>query len=397
VPFGRLADLHGRKRVFASGLLAYTGTSWLCAEASSIEFLIAARALQGIAGAMIFGTSVAILTSVFPPARRGQVLGLNVAAVYAGLSLGPYAGGIIVEHYGWRTIFGVNVPLSAVAFGLTVWKLKGEWAEARGARFDAAGSLFYAAALVAMMYGLSRLPAAWAAALAAAGVWLLVMFVRRELSIASPVLDVALLARNRVFAMGSLAALINYSATFAVGFLLSLYLQYVRGFNAQYAGTILVSQPVVMALVSPFAGRLSDRAEPRVVASIGMGMVAAGLFLLAAIDPHTPLPAIVAALLVLGCGFGLFSSPNTNAVMGSVDPPQYGVASALLATMRLTGQMMSMAVAMLTLAAFVGREPLSAAHNAGLNDGLRVAFLVFGAFCTAGVFASLARGRGRRA
>jgi EmrB/QacA subfamily drug resistance transporter len=397
VPFGRLADLHGRKRVFASGLLAYTGTSWLCAEASSIEFLIAARALQGIAGAMIFGTSVAILTSVFPPARRGQVLGLNVAAVYAGLSLGPYAGGIIVEHYGWRTIFGVNVPLSAVAFGLTVWKLKGEWAEARGARFDAAGSLFYAAALVAMMYGLSRLPAAWAAALAAAGVWLLVMFVRRELSIASPVLDVALLARNRVFAMGSLAALINYSATFAVGFLLSLYLQYVRGFNAQYAGTILVSQPVVMALVSPFAGRLSDRAEPRVVASIGMGMVAAGLFLLAAIDPHTPLPAIVAALLVLGCGFGLFSSPNTNAVMGSVDPPQYGVASALLATMRLTGQMMSMAVAMLTLAAFVGREPLSAAHHAGLNDGLRVAFLVFGAFCTAGVFASLARGRGRRA
>lgn len=392
LPFGRLADLHGRKRIFAWGLLAYAGTSWFCAETSSISQLIAARVLQGVAGAMIFGTNVAILTSVFSPARRGSALGLNVAAVYIGLSLGPYLGGLLVEHFGWRSIFALNVPLGALALALTVWKLEGEWAEAKGESFDLIGSVLYAAALTIAMFGVSRLPGKSGALALVIGLTLITAFVRRELLAPRPVLDIRFLARNRIFTMGSLAALINYSATFAVGFLLSLYLQYVRGLNAQAAGTLLVSQPIVMTLVSPFAGRLSDRIESRIVASAGMAIVAAGLFLLAYVGEKTPLSLIVGALVVLGAGFGLFSSPNTNAVMGSVERALYGVASALLATMRLTGQMLSMAVAMLTLAAFAGREPLSPERHAGLEVALRAAFLLFGLFCTAGVFASLARG-----
>jgi EmrB/QacA subfamily drug resistance transporter len=395
LPFGRLADLRGRKRVFTWGLAAYMATSWFCAEAPSIGQLIAARVAQGAAGALIFGTNVAILTSVFPPAKRGSVLGLNVAAVYVGLSLGPFLGGLLVDYSGWRSIFVLNVWLSAVALVVTIWKLEGEWAEPGPGSFDVAGSLLYAVALTSTMFGLSRLREGFGMAAIVFGVLLLAAFYRRERAAASPIVDVAFLSRNRVFAMGSLAALINYSATFAVGFLLSLYLQYVRGFDAQAAGTILVSQPVVMALVSPFAGRLSDRVESRIVASAGMALVAAGLFLLAPVTDRTPIAFIVLALLVLGVGFGLFSSPNTNAVMGSVDRGLYGVASALLATMRLTGQMLSMAVAMLTLAAFAGREPLSQQHHAGLDAGLRVAFLLFGIFCTAGVFASLARGTDR--
>jgi EmrB/QacA subfamily drug resistance transporter len=395
LPFGRLADLRGRKRVFAWGLVAYMVTSWFCAEAGSIRQLIGARVLQGAGGALIFGTNVAILTSVFPPAQRGTVLGLNVAAVYVGLSLGPFLGGVLVDYSGWRSIFGLNVVLSAVALVVTLWKLEGEWAEAKHESFDAAGSLLYAVALTAAMYGLSRLQEATGIAAIVLGVILLAAFVRRERSAGSPMLDIAFLSRNRAFAMGSLAALINYAATFAVGFLLSLYLQYVRGFSAQDTGTILVSQPVVMAVVSPFAGRLSDRSESRVVASVGMALVAAGLFLLTGVTDRTPVAFIILALVVLGAGFGLFSSPNTNAVMGSVDRGFYGVASALLATMRLTGQMLSMAVAMLTLAAFTGRAPLSEVHHAGLDAGLRAAFLIFGVFCTAGVFASLARGERR--
>ena len=392
LPFGRLADLHGRKRVFAWGLLAYVATSWLCAEASSMAQLIGARVLQGAAGAMIFGTNVAILTSVFPPERRGFVLGLNVAAVYVGLSLGPFLGGLLVDRFGWRSIFGLNVPLGSLALAVTLWKLEGEWAEAKGQSFDFAGSALYAVALAASMYGASRLPARSGAIAIGVGLAVLATFIRREWLAPNPIVDVRFLVRNRIFTMGSLAALINYSATFAVGFLLSLYLQYVRGFSAQSAGTILVSQPVLMALVSPFAGRLSDHVESRIVASAGMAVVAGGLFLLSLVSDRTPVSFIVVALVVLGVGFGLFSSPNTNAVMGSVDRALYGVASALLATVRLTGQMLSMAVAMLTLVAFVGHAPLSREHSTALGGALRVAFLLFGVFCTAGVFASLARG-----
>jgi EmrB/QacA subfamily drug resistance transporter len=393
VPFGRLADLHGRKRIFSWGLAAYAATSALSALAPSIHLLIAARALQGAAGAMIFGTNVAILTSVFSPQGRGAALGLNVAAVYLGLSLGPFLGGVLTEQSGWRSIFALNVPLGLGAWMATRWGLAGEWADARGARFDLAGAGLYGAGLVLLMYGLSRLPDAGGAWLAALGLALLGSFVAWELRAPSPVLDLASFRGNRVFAFSNLAAFINYSATFAVGFLLSLYLQYLRGLTPQAAGTLLVSQPVIMAIVSPFAGRLSDRVPSRTVASIGMAATALGLGLLSGLTADTPLPAIVAALAVLGVGFGLFSSPNTNAVMGSVDRPLYGVASAMLGTMRLVGQMFSMAVAMLVLTLFVGREPITPERHAAFLSGVRVAFGLFAGLCVLGTFASLARGR----
>jgi EmrB/QacA subfamily drug resistance transporter len=393
VPFGRLADLYGRKRIFSWGLAAYAATSWLSALAPSIHLLIAARALQGAAGAMIFGTNVAILTSVFSPAARGRALGLNVAAVYLGLSLGPFLGGVLTEQAGWRSIFALNVALGLGAWVATRWKLTGEWADARGARFDAAGAALYGAGLVLAMYGLSQLPGTGGAWLVASGLVVLVLFVAWELRVESPVLDLASLRGNRVFAFSNLAAFINYSATFAVGFLLSLYLQYVRGLTAQAAGTLLVVQPLIMALVSPFAGRLSDRVPSRTVASAGMAATALGLGLLTALTRDTPLPAIVAPLAVLGGGFGLFSSPNTNAVMGSVERPLYGVAAAMLGTMRLVGQMFSMAVAMLVLTLFVGRVPITPDRHDAFLAGVRVAFGLFAASCALGTFASLARGR----
>ncbi len=392
VPAGRFADLHGRKRVFGAGLLAYAVTSWLCTRAFSIESLIAARVLQGLAGAMIFGTNTAIITSVFAPERRGAALGWNVAAVYLGLSLGPFLGGVLSDWYGWRSIFVVNAVLGGVAVAVTLWKLAGEWASGADEQFDVAGAVLYGAALVALMYGASHLPARGGAAVVMVGVLLLAAFVWWEMRSASPLVDVAMFTTNRVFAMGNLAALINYSATFAVGFLLSLYLQFARGLGPAAAGMILASQPVVMTIVSPIAGRLSDRMAARVLATAGMVTVAAGLFMLAAVGTRTPMPWIFASLAVLGCGFGLFSSPNTNAVMGSVRPARYGVASAMLATMRLTGQMLSMGGAMLILALFIGRQPIGTANQASFLLAIRVAFVTFGVLCVAGAFASLARG-----
>ena len=393
VPFGKLADIHGRKRVFVGGLLVYTATSALCALAPSFPFLLAGRVAQGLGGGMIFGTSVALLTSIFPPGRRGLALGVNVAAVYLGLSLGPPLGGLLTQQLGWRSVFLANVVLGAVATALAWRGLAGEWREAPGDSLDGTGTVLYGVGLVALMYGLGRLPSAAGVALVGLGVLTLVGFVAWERRAAYPLLDIALFAENRVFAFSNLAALVNYAATFAVGFLLSLYLQSIRGLTAQAAGGILAVQPLVQAGLSPFAGRLSDRVDPRIVASTGMGLIAIGLALLALVGAATPAAFVVACLVLLGAGFGLFSSPNTNAVMASVEKRSYGVASATLATMRLVGQMLSMGVASGVLALFVGGGAVGPERAAGFVAGMRTAFVLYALLCVAGVFASLARGR----
>ena len=291
---------------------------------------------------MIFGTSMAILTCVYPHGERGRAIGISTAAVYLGLSLGPVLGGFLVHRFGWRSVFLAVVPVGLAGVILTLTRLRGEWDEARGEKFDAAGSAVFGIGLAALMYGFSRLPSLFGAGLVAAGLALLGAFILWEKRVAAPVLDVRLFRANRVFAFSNAAALINYSATSAVAFLLSLYLQYVKGLPPQKAGLVLVAQPLVMALFSPLAGRASDRIEPRVVASVGMAISSAGLLALVFLGPETSIGFITGALLGLGFGFALFSSPNTNAVMCSVERRAYGVASSTLGTMRLTGQMLSL-------------------------------------------------------
>ena len=392
VPVGRLGDIHGRKKFFLAGILVYTTSTLLSAISPSIVALISFRALEGAGGAMIFGTGVAILTSVFPPGERGKALGINVAATYSGLSLGPVLGGWLTHQFGWRSIFLFNIPLCVLIIILVLAKLPGEWAEAAGEKFDLSGALLYGLALVGVMLGFSRLPHRLGVALLLAGFALVCGFVCRESRVSSPVINLGLFRANRVFAFSNLAALINYSATFAVGFFVSLYLQYVKGMNAQRAGLILIAQPAVMALFSLLAGRASDIIDPRFVASIGMIFSSAGLFLLAFLQADSALGFVVGSLTVLGFGFALFSSPNTNAVMSSVEKRFYGVASATLGTMRLVGQMFSMGMAMMIFSVFVGRVQIAAANQARFLQAIKTGFVIFAALCFAGVFASLARG-----
>jgi EmrB/QacA subfamily drug resistance transporter len=393
VPFGRLADIYGRKKIYVSGISLYTLFSLLSALAGSTAALISFRVLQGMGSAMIFGTGMAILTSVFPPRERGKALGINVAAVYSGLSLGPLLGGLMTQHWGWRSIFLANVPLGLVVVALVIWKLKGEWAEAKGERFDFTGSVIYSIALVSIMYGFSLLPSLPGAWLTLAGVLGIAAFIKWESRVQNPVLDVNLFRRNTVFALSNLAALINYSATFAVAFLLSLYLQFIKGLTPQDAGFILVSQPVVMAVFSPFAGRLSDRIEPRIVASIGMALTTAGLGLLTFLNAGTPLAFIFTSLILLGFGFAFFSSPNTNAVMSAVERRFYGVASGTLGTMRLLGQTFSMGVAMLIFAVYMGKVQITPEHYPLFTASVKMSFAIFAVLCFGGIFASLARGK----
>ncbi len=396
VPFGRLADIYGRKRIFIYGVVAYTVVSLLSAAAPTGTFLILLRGLQGVAGAMIFGTGVAILTSVYPVSERGRVLGINVAAVYVGLSLGPFAGGFLTQHLGWRSVFVANALLGGFIIPLVLWRLRGEWAEARGERFDIPGSILYSISLIVIMYGFSTLPAIQGMWTILVGVSALVAFVLWELRVKNPLLDISLFRHNTVFAFSNMAALINYSATSAVTFLLSIYLQYIKGLNPQTAGFILISQPVVMAVFSPLAGRLSDRIEPRVVASLGMTFIVIGLALFAFLGGETSLLMVTINLVLLGFGFALFSSPNTNAVMSAVEKRWYGVAAATLATMRLTGQMLSMGIVMLIIAVTMGRVAITPEYYPEFLKGMKASFIIFSALCVVGIFASLARGKVRQ-
>lgn len=336
------------------------------------------------------------MISVFPPGGRGEVLGINAAAVYTGLSVGPFVGGILIHHFGWRSIFLANVPVYLLIIGLIFWKIKGEWTEDVEGGFDFAGSVLLGLSMAAVMFGLSLMPATKAGWLIATGLAGLALFYRWELKVSNPILRIHLFQDNPVFTYSNLAALVNYSATAGVVFLLSFYLQYIKGLDPESAGLVLIAQPVVMAVFSPVAGRISDKIEPGVIASVGMAVSTIGLILLAFIGPGTSIGFIVGVLALFGLGFGLFSSPNTNAVMSSVEKKYYGVASATLGTMRLTGQMLSIGLAMLIFSLHIGKVPITPERYPQLLLSIKTAFIVFAAVCFTGIFASLSRGKMHR-
>jgi len=396
VPLGKLADIKGRKRIFFIGNIIIALSSVFCALSPSGGMLILFRAIQGIGSAMVFGTGVAIISSVYPPKERGKAIGITVTSVYIGLSLAPFLGGILTQYLGWRSIFYATVPFELLVIWITWRYIKEEWADAKGEKFDLSGSVIYLFSMSAFMFGFSRLPELSAIVLAALGLLGLIGFVIHEMKLISPIFNIRLLSSNRLFAFSNLAALINYATTFAITFLLSLYLQYVLGLSPRDAGMVLIAQPIMMAIVASISGKLSDKYDPRILSSIGMGVIVGGLIMLSFLTEHSGITYLVVILAVVGFGFGMFSSPNTNAIMGSVDRKYLGVASATVGTMRLTGQMMSMGIATLILRVFIGNNPISSQYAAGFMTSMRTTFMVFVGLCILGVFASLARGKSSR-
>jgi len=391
LPFGRLGDIVGRKKIFFMGILLFTVSTFLIIFSWSIVSLIIFRILQGLSSAMIFGTSMAIITSVFQPGERGRAIGINITSTYLGLSCGPVIGGFLTQYLGWRSIFAFLVPFGIISLILINRKIKTEWAEAVGEKFDWRGSVVYGIALASFMYGFSQLPSLFGWLCIAIAVLMAIVFLIIENKISNPVFDIRLIMQNRVFALSSVAALINYSATSAIGFFISLYLQYLKGLDSRTAGLIMISQPIAMTLLSPVAGKLSDKKNPGVIASIGMAITASGLILLCFIREDTPDYFIVLLLLLMGIGFGLFSSPNSNAIMSSVEKRYLGVASGVVGTMRMIGQMMSMGIAMMLLSLYIGKQPINHATYPGLISAMRTGFIIFSVLSVLGIFASLAR------
>jgi len=393
VPAGRIADIHGRKKIFTWGLFLYTIASLLAAFAGSVEMLIFFRIFQGVGSAMFLTTGMAIITSIFPPKKRGKAIGIYVSAVYIGLSVGPFVGGLLTQNVGWRSLFIIVVPLGVLSILITLKYLKGEWADAKGEPLDVAGSFLYGIAILSWVYGASLLPSKTAMYLMLAGTLCMAGFVWQELRVRYPVVDVRLFTQNKLFTFSSLAAMIHYAATFAITFLISLYLQYIKGLSPQAAGMIIVAQPIMMATFSPLAGKWSDRIEPRKIASFGMALTALGLFLFTWIGNDTGLVYITLTLLLLGFGFALFSSPNMNAIMSSVEKRHLGIASGTVATMRLIGQMGSMAIAMVMFAMIIGRVEIAPENYLQFIRCVNLSFSIFVVLCIVGVFFSLFRGK----
>lgn len=391
--FGRLADMFGRKRVYLAGTAGVIVTSLVAAAASTGEGLIAGRILQGVCAAMLYATNVAIVSSVFPPAKRGAAIGYTVSAIYFGLALGPVLGGWLIEVFNWRATFLLHVPLAVLVLVIGLTRLPVEWkAEERG-DFDPLGAVLYGASIIVFMAGASTLPGLGSIAMVvagAAGIWL---FFRHEHRHPHPIFDVELFYTNRVFTLSCLAALVMYTATFANVVLVSLYLQYLKGVSPATAGLVMMAQPLVMTVVSPLAGRLSDRTEPRLIASLGMGLSAVGLAFLSLLDVASPILAVVGCLVVSGIGFSLFTSPNANAIMGAVGRSEYGRAAAAMSVMRVIGQMSSMGLVAMIFAVTLGPVQITPAVYPTLASSITLCFTVAAALCAAGIVLSLSRGR----
>jgi EmrB/QacA subfamily drug resistance transporter len=397
LPVGRWSDLTGIRGMFKVGVFMFTFSSLLCGFALSGFWLILFRFIQGIGAAFTSTTGPAILVSAFLPQYRGRVLGISVSAVYLGLAFGPFAGGLLTQYLGWRSIFFV-----ASGFGLftTVIALlflgKDVIQPAQGKKIDLKGTLFYMAGLVLLVYGSSHIPTMAGWLMMATGTLALIVFWILENRSAMPVLNTKLFTHNRLFAYSNLAALINYSATFAIIFLLSLYLQKIMGLLPYDAGIVLVVQPVVMALFSPVAGRLSDRIQPRYLATLGMGMCTIGLFVFSFLSASTPIWHVVTNLIWVGLGFAFFSSPNMNTIMSSVEKNQYGLASGSAATMRVLGQITSMTIATLFFAGFIGNQAVVAVSDDLFLKAVKWAFISFTLLSTAGIYYSFNRGKLQR-
>ncbi|MCD6564499.1 MAG: MFS transporter [Bacteroidales bacterium] len=393
LPSGRVGDIIGRKKIFAYGIICFTISSLGCGISINTGMLIAFRVLQGIGSAMIFGTSVAILTSVYPQGERGKALGINVASVYTGLSAGPTIGGLLTQYFSWRSIFLIMVPLGLITLWITITRLKGEWSDAKGEKFDVRGMILYGLGLCSIMYGFSEFPGWTGYVYISAGLLIIILFVWWEFRTEYPLFEMKLISKSRVFAYSNLAALIHYSATFGIGFMLSLYLQYIKGLQPREAGFILVAQPLIMAVFSPLTGKLSDKIQPRILASTGMTASAIGLFMLTLINKNTSVTALLLILVLLGMGYALFSSPNTNAIMSSVERKYYGIASGSVGTMRMVGQMFSMGIALMLFSLFLGKAEINPEHFDDFMQVMKVLFIIFTFLCTVGIFASLVRGK----
>lgn len=397
IPLGRFADIHGRKRIFNLGIVMALLSTLAIGFTTSTESFIVFRFFQGVGAAMINSTSLAILTSVFPPERRGRALGIIAGFAYFGLAAGPSLAGSITTQLGWRWLFYLLAPLQVIVLILTLLRLKGEWADAQGEQFGWSSSAVYIISLSLLIFGATQLnDLSYAWLVAVVGLVGIGIFLKNEEKKKSALVDVRLLRENRSFTLTNIATLINYGASFGVIFLFILYLQYVKGLTAQQAGFVLMITPCFQAIFSPIAGRWADIYSPRKVATIGMAICAAGLFGTLLLDADTSFIAILFIMLLLGVGFGIFASPNLKVVMGSVEPRHYGTAASISGTMRTGGILTGMVINTAIISLFMGNAPITGDNYPEYLKSMHTCMTIFATMSVVGIGLSMFQEKPRK-
>ncbi len=395
LPFGRLADIHGRKKIFAYGVTIFTFASFLAAITPSEILLLVFVFLQGMGCSMIFGTGVALISSAFEERERGKAYGIYVTSVYTGIFSGLILGGFLIQQFGWRTIFIFNIPFGILILTIILLKLKSEWAGCKGENFDFIGAIIFIFIMVTLMRGFSTLPDGNTGKyLILIGILGTLIFIKYENRLKYPLLRISIF-KNTFFTISVISILIINLGTSAMTYLLSLYLQYLKLLSPNAAGIILVLQPLSVAVLSPFAGRISNKVETRTITAIGMAITTIGLSLFIFLNENTQLYIIILGLILVGTGLALFSSPATNASMSSVSKKTYGTASATVSTMVFTGQLLSMGVVLLIFALYLGNVQITFQYYMTFLKSLNVAFIVYTAVCFAAIFALILMGKNK--
>jgi EmrB/QacA subfamily drug resistance transporter len=373
LPASKLADNYGRKRIYAYGMALNAFSSFMCGLGTSIEWVLFWRFIQGGASAMIFGPGVAIITSVTPSHKRGAALGIAAACVYVGLTIAPAVGGWLTELWGWRSVFFFQVPIVVALLILIKMRLSGEWKNDEKTRYDWWGTGIFTVFSSFLVYGLSILPHIFGAVMLVLSAISLALFILHQSRSRRPLIRVQMFRESRVFSMSLTTSLLMYASNFPLIFLMSLYLQFVKGLSPSHAGQVLLLQALSMAIMAPLSGKLADRFQPRLLATLGCVIVACGLLVLSLMDTQTSVTYIASSLLLIGVGFGLFSTPNNNAIMGGVKRHEVGVASASMNLARTIGNLFGMSLVNLMVHYYLGDAQFTQEQNPALIQTVEMA------------------------
>ena len=387
VPAGQICGKYGLKKLTIISVIFFIIVSILNVFATTSEMFLVCRLLLGISVAFLNVTSMSMVVSAFEPYERGKALGINITGVYLGLSLSPFIAGVLDFQLGWRSIVLFSVPFMILILAM-IYKIKDEWITAGDMPIDLKGSIVYIVGMSLFIYGFTTLNQTSGIILTIAGILVLILFGHIELRTKYPVFDIKFF-KNSKFASANFAALCAYLATFAVTTILNYHLQYIKGFDSQLTGIILIIPPLFQVVLAPLAGKWSDHINPQILSAIGMVSGTISLVLFTFLNSGTSLLYLIVAMVFYGVGFGIFSSPNTNVIMSSVPPEATPVASASVSTMRVVGQTMSMGVLTLIFAIVMGNVPITEQYYPLLITSSQITCIICVVLCVASVFASL--------
>lgn len=393
LPVSRLADSLGYLRTLFLGSVTYVVTMILCTMVNSSEMLLTMRVLEGAAGAFIACSGMTLLSLYFPPEDRGKAMGINTFMIYTGLSLGPVIGGFLNSRFGWRSIFWFGTALSTAVLVFFITR-RMPFEKFKRVKIDVNGNILYIAATTLFFAGFS-MNSRIGFTMAAAGVVCYAVFFFYERGRENPLLDTELFTHNAVFALSNLSSLLNYMSASAVLFLVSLELRLSFGYDTSHIGLVLLAQSLAMTITAPLAGRYSDRHPTSLISAYGMGLISLMLLMMAFAAGWDNVYFIVPIQFFIGIGFGMFAPANNKVIMNSVEKKYYSTASSVLASMRLFGQTLSIALSVLVISVFAGNIKVEHLKPEELTHGLKAVYLVFAAISFIGAVTS-AYGRGKR-